>query len=82
MKAKKQPQYSSFIKYSAFGTQMIVTLLITAWGGRKLDAMMANTKPYMTILLMIWGLGGFIYLLIKRLQNEEKQEKINKDIPQ
>jgi preprotein translocase subunit YajC len=53
---------------------MIVILLLAAWGGRKLDEMMNNAKPYMTILLMIWGLGGFIYLLIKRLQNEQKQE--------
>jgi ATP synthase protein I len=73
-KSRKQPQYSGYIKYSAFASQMIITLLLAGWGGKKLDAWMENPKPYFTILLMMWGLAGVIYLLIKNLQNEQKKD--------
>ncbi|GAB4187463.1 MAG: hypothetical protein OHK0057_04870 [Thermoflexibacter sp.] len=72
MKTKKQPTYNAFIKYSSLASQMVVTLLIAAWGGRKLDEWLETSKPYMTMVCMLWAIIGTIVWLIKSLNKDNQ----------
>ncbi len=62
------------MKYSALGSQMIGTLLITAWGGKQLDAWLQTPKPYMTAVCMLVGMLVLVIGLVKNLQNDSKDE--------
>jgi hypothetical protein len=53
---------------------MIGTLLIAAWGGRKLDAWLETTKPYMTAICMLIGILALVIGLVKSLQKDNKDE--------
>jgi ATP synthase protein I len=55
----------SFTKYSGLGIQMIVIILITVWGGIKLDKLFALQTPVFTIILSLLGVFAAIYTAIK-----------------
>jgi ATP synthase protein I len=55
----------SFAKYSGLGIQMIVIILITVWGGIKLDKLFALQTPVFTIILSLLGVFAAIYTAIK-----------------
>jgi ATP synthase protein I len=55
----------SFAKYSGLGIQMIVIILITVWGGIKLDKLFALETPVFTIVLSLLGVFAAIYTAIK-----------------
>jgi len=76
LKTKKPQQRNAFVKYSALGSQMIATLLIAAWGGRKIDEWLQTPKPYMTALCMLLGVVGLVVWLIKNLQKDNTEENI------
>jgi ATP synthase protein I len=56
---------SNFAKYSGLGIQMIVIILITVWGGIKLDKLFALHTPVFTIILSLIGVFAAIYTAIK-----------------
>ena len=67
-KAKNQPENNglkSFAKYSGLGIQMIVIILITVWGGIKLDKLLGLETPVFTIVLSLIGVFAAIYTAIK-----------------
>lgn len=55
----------SFAKYSGLGIQMIAIILITVWGGIKLDKLFALETPVFTIVLSLLGVFAAIYTAIK-----------------
>jgi F0F1-type ATP synthase assembly protein I len=59
----KQP--NSFLKYSGLALQMIGTLLLFTWLGRKTDSYFKTKTPWFTISAMLIGLFGIMYKLIK-----------------
>lgn len=70
-KRKKNPKKSQnkglqdFAKYSGMAFQMFAIILITTWGGIKLDKITGNEKPVFTIILSLLGVFAAIYTVIK-----------------
>jgi ATP synthase protein I len=68
---KKNPKSSGnkglrdFGKYSGIAFQMIGIILVTTWGGIKLDKLAGFDKPVFTIILSLLGVFAAIYTVIK-----------------
>lgn len=56
---------SNFGKYSGIAFQMIGIILITTWGGIKLDKISGFEKPVFTIILSLLGVFAAIYTAVK-----------------
>jgi F0F1-type ATP synthase assembly protein I len=54
-----------FAKYSSIAFQMIGIILITVWGGVKLDKLTGWNTPVFTIVLSLLGVFGAIYTVIR-----------------
>jgi ATP synthase protein I len=56
---------SEYGKYTSLGVQMIVIILITVWGGIKLDKLFALETPVFTVILSLLGVFAAIYTAVK-----------------
>lgn len=56
---------NNFARYSGIAFQMIGIILITTWGGTKLDSLMEFEKPVFTIVLSLLGVFAAIYTAVK-----------------
>jgi F0F1-type ATP synthase assembly protein I len=56
---------NDFARYSGMAFQMIAIILITAWGGVKLDKISGFEKPVFTIILSLLGVFAAIYTAVK-----------------
>jgi ATP synthase protein I len=56
---------SNYAKYTSLGVQMIVIILVTVWGGIKLDKLFGLTTPVFTIVLSLLGVFAAIYTAVK-----------------
>jgi F0F1-type ATP synthase assembly protein I len=56
---------NNFAKYSGIAFQMIGIILITTWGGTKLDSLTGFETPVFTIVLSLLGVFAAIYTAIK-----------------
>jgi len=54
-----------FAKYSSIAFQMIGIILITVWGGVKLDKLTGWNTPVFTIVLSLLGVFGAIYTVLR-----------------
>jgi ATP synthase protein I len=54
-----------FGKYSAIAFQMVGIILVTTWGGIKLDKLIGFGKPVFTIILSLLGVFAAIYTAVK-----------------
>ena len=54
-----------FARYSGMAFQMIGIILVTTWGGIKLDKLMGFDKPVFTIILSLLGVFAAIYTAVK-----------------
>ncbi len=54
-----------FARYSGIAFQMIGVILVTVWGGKKLDEISGFDKPIFTICLSLLGVFAAIYTAIK-----------------
>jgi F0F1-type ATP synthase assembly protein I len=54
-----------YAKYTGMATQMIVIILVTTWGGIKLDDLLGFEKPLFTIILSLLGVFAAIYTAVK-----------------
>jgi hypothetical protein len=67
-KPKKEPENNglrNFTHYSGIGIQMAVIIVITVWGGKKLDNLLLLKTPVFTIILSLLGVFAAIYAAIK-----------------
>ena len=55
----------NFARYSGMAFQMFGIILVTTWGGMKLDKLAGNNKPVFTIILSLLGVFAAIYTVIK-----------------
>jgi len=55
----------NYAKYSGIGIQMVIIILITVWGGIKLDKLFLLDTPVFTIILSLLGIAAAIYTAIK-----------------
>ncbi len=56
---------SSYAKYTGMAFQMGIIILVTTWGGIKLDQLTRFEKPVFTIILSLLGVFAAIYHAIK-----------------
>ena len=56
---------NDYAKYSGIAFQMIGVILITVWGGTKLDELLSLKTPVFTIVLSLLGVFSAIYIAIK-----------------
>ncbi|MDO9579976.1 MAG: AtpZ/AtpI family protein [Bacteroidales bacterium] len=54
-----------FAKYSSIAFQMIAIILVTTWGGIKLDTLLGFEKPVLTIILSLLGVFAAIYTAVR-----------------
>ena len=54
-----------FARYSGIAFQMIGIILVTTWGGVKLDRLTGFDKPVFTIILSLLGVFAAIYTAVK-----------------
>ena len=54
-----------FARYSGMAFQMIGIILISTWGGIKLDKLTGFEKPVFTIILSLLGVFAAIYTVVK-----------------
>jgi ATP synthase protein I len=71
LQKKKNPKnpvnkgVKDFARYSGIAFQMIGIILVTTWGGTKLDKLAGNEKPVFTIILSLLGVFTAIYTAVK-----------------
>jgi F0F1-type ATP synthase assembly protein I len=51
---------------------MIGTIIVTAWLGNYVDKKIGSQKPIFTLILMLIGVTGSIYLFIRSVNREKK----------
>jgi F0F1-type ATP synthase assembly protein I len=56
---------NDFARYSGLAFQMIGIILVTVWGGVKLDKLTGWKTPVFTIVLSLFGVFAAIYTAIK-----------------
>ena len=56
------PEYA---RYTGLGVQMIVIILLSVWGGIKLDKLLMFETPVFTIILSLLGVFASIYTAVK-----------------
>jgi ATP synthase protein I len=66
-KSPKSPENkgNDFVKYTGLAFQMLGIILVTFWGGRKLDSLTGWHTPVFTIVLSLLGVFAAIYTAIK-----------------
>lgn len=67
-KNPKNPQnkgVNDFGRFSGIAFQMIAIILITTWGGMKLDKITSFEKPVFTIILSLLGVFAAIYTAVR-----------------
>jgi len=63
-KTSQQDQLKPYLRYSGLAFQMIVILIIAAYGGMWLDEKQNNKNPWWTIALMLVAVISSIYMVI------------------
>jgi F0F1-type ATP synthase assembly protein I len=64
-KNQQNKEGNNFARYSGMAFQMIAIILITTWGGIKLDKIAGFDKPVFTIILSLLGVFAAIYTAVK-----------------
>jgi len=68
---KKNPKNPSnkgirdFARYSGMAFQMIGIILLTTWGGVKLDELLKFETPVFTIILSLLGVFAALYTVLR-----------------
>ncbi|HCI55240.1 MAG TPA: AtpZ/AtpI family protein [Bacteroidales bacterium] len=55
----------TYVKYSGLAFQMLAIILISVWGGTKLDKLFLLETPIFTIILSLLGVAAAIYTAVK-----------------
>lgn len=64
---KEDNPLKTYYRYSGIAVQMVVIMLISVWGGMKLDELAGTETPVFTVILSLLGVGAAIYTSIKDL---------------
>lgn len=56
-----------FAKYSSIAFQMLAIIIVSTWGGIKLDSLIGFEKPVFTIILSLLGVLAAIYTVVRDL---------------
>ncbi len=69
---KNDNQKSAIGKYTGIGVQMLLTIIVFAWLGSKLDDYLKTKQPYMTLAGMLFGVVGSIINLIRQINKDNE----------
>ena len=64
-KKQQNKGLSDYARYTGIAFQMIAIILLTTWGGIKLDKLAGFSKPVFTIILSLLGVFAAIYTAVK-----------------
>jgi F0F1-type ATP synthase assembly protein I len=67
-KSQKSPSSKGirdFARYSGMAFQMIGIILVTTWGGVKLDELLKFETPVFTIILSLLGVFAALYTVLR-----------------
>lgn len=64
-KSQENKGMKDFARYSGMAFQMLAIILVTTWGGIKLDKLAGFEKPVFTIILSLLGVFAAIYTAVK-----------------
>lgn len=67
MDKKPKKKINAALQYSGMAMQLLILLLLAAWGGQKLDAYFGLENPFITIVFLLSALFAFLYKLVKDL---------------
>jgi len=70
---KSKRSLDNYAKYSGMAFQMAAYILIGAYGGKWLDNYFETSTPYFTIILMLMGVIGAMYVVIAGVLHENKK---------
>jgi heme/copper-type cytochrome/quinol oxidase subunit 4 len=62
----------SYGRYGALGIQMVVIILVFAWGGHWLDGRLELKTPWSTLLGALIGIFGALWTLFKETRKGMK----------
>lgn len=62
---KEESPLKTYSRYSGIAVQMVIIMLISVWGGMKLDELSGTETPVFTIILSLLGVVTAIYTSIK-----------------
>jgi F0F1-type ATP synthase assembly protein I len=65
LKKRGNKGIKDFARYSNIAFQMIAIILVTTWGGVKLDKLTGFDTPVFTIILSLLGVFAAIYTAVK-----------------
>ena len=65
LKSQGNKGIKDFARYSGVAFQMIGIILVTTWGGMKLDKLTDFEKPVFTIILSLLGVFAAIYTVVR-----------------
>jgi len=68
---KREDSFKSYLKYSGLAFQMIGAMVVAAWAGGKLDEVMGNKDPWMTIVLLVVAVVASMVLVIVSLNKKQ-----------
>ena len=69
-KRDREDGTKSYLKYSGLAFQMVGAMVLAAWGGSKLDEVMGNEDPWMTIVLLVVAVVASMVLVILSLNKK------------
>lgn len=69
---KPDNNFNKFIKYSSLAIEMAILITGCAYLGKYLDKQVETSKPFFTIGLSLFAVIGSVYLIIKRLLDDNK----------
>lgn len=70
--AKGKESLNKFIKYSSLAFEMGIIIGAGAYGGVYLDEYFSFEQPILTIILSLFAVVSSLYLVIKRINNDNK----------
>jgi F0F1-type ATP synthase assembly protein I len=67
--SEKKNKRSKWVALSGAGFQMAITIIGSAFIGKKLDDYYLTQKPWFTLGFVLFGIFASLYLLIKQIKN-------------
>ena len=64
-------QLNSYVRFSALGIQMAMTILIMTWAGSKLDKYLGMKFPLFTLILALLSSAGSLYYFIREVSKKD-----------
>jgi len=64
---ENRDRYSAYLKYSGMALQFFAVIALGAWVGQKLDAYFGTSKPFITIICILFLAAGYFFKMYRDL---------------